>query len=132
MGELYKKHGTSADTSLLADVENASRIGIAVYPGEGELDRGAILAKDAVSGMYKAAVSGALSGKILAVLDEAVDAGASATGVGVSARAYERGIFIKEKVSLATGTLASADIVPLVQQGIFLRVSTGALDIEVP
>ena len=128
--QLYQNLGTSPDNNLVADAEGLVRIGAIIHPGEGELDRGTILAKDA-SGMYKPAVSGAMTGKMLCILDEAVDSGSDTTGDGVSARVYERGTFIYEKVALVSGTLSADDQVAMRTQGLFLRVLDGTIDNEV-
>ena len=130
MGNLIQHIGTSEDRSLLADVR-FNRIGVAIFPGEGELERGTIIMRDA-SGMYKAAVSGSLGNAMLAILDEDIDAGTVPTGVGVTARAYESGTFIRERVKFeAGGELTDADVLALARLGLLMRITEGTLNNQV-
>ena len=130
MGNLIQNIGTSVDQSLLADTR-FNRIGVAIFPGEGELERGTVIARDA-SGMYKAAVSGSLDNVMLAILDETIDAGTESTGIGVTARAYESGTFIRERVKFEAGSvLSDADVLALAKLNLLMRITEGTLDNQV-
>ena len=126
---LYKQIGESQDYALLAGTGTERRIGLAVKPGSGTLERGIIVMLGA-DGLYTPAVTAKFTGA-LAVLDETVETTDTATGIAPSARAYSAGHFIKAKLKLAAGTLAAGDLLELRRQGITVEDMDGQVDNDV-
>ena len=101
MSNLYGTIGTSTPEHLLADPMNGHPIAIPMEPGNGELKRGMLVYRKA-NGMWAPAGTSQISTSyMLAVLNEAIDTGASvsAGAVAENAAAYQTGRFIDGKVT---------------------------------
>lgn len=110
-------------SSLLAGGENARAISVAIAAGEGEVKRGSII-KRGEDGTYTfAANTDVVATNSLAVLDEDVNA-----TTAVTARAWQSGIFMPDKLMLKSGSLTVANETALRGMGIMLKAyekSTG-------
>lgn len=127
--QLYAQIGESQDYALLAGVGTERTVGIAVKPGNGTLERGTVMMMG-TDGLYAPAVTAKFTGA-LAVLDETVESGDSATGIAPSVRAYSAGRFLKAKLKLAAGTLAAADLLEMRRQGILVEDMDGSVNNDV-
>lgn len=100
MSNLYGIIGQSTPEHLLADPMNGHPIAVPVEPGNGEIKRGTLLYRKS-SGLWAPAGTSQISTSYaLAVLNEAIDTGASvsAGAVAENAAAYQTGRFIDGKV----------------------------------
>lgn len=107
---------------LLSDPQGAQVIAIPCAPGNGTIQRGQIMKREA-NGMYApAAAADIVSTNHLVILDEVVDTAANAE-IAADARAYRVGRMIESKLLLAGGeTLTAAHKLVLRQQGIITDV----------
>lgn len=102
MSKLYNTVGTSAPDQILAKVE-ADPIAVNLLPGQGELQRGTLLYKDA-NGFYAKAASAQITTSYdLVVLNEDMDTGNGGTAVAEVAAAYREGTFIDGRVKYNSG-----------------------------
>lgn len=119
---MYATIGKWEPEYLLSDPQGASVIAIPCTPGNGTLQRGQIMKREA-NGMYApAAAADIVNTNHLVVLDEVVDTAANAE-IAADARAYRAGRMIESKLLLAGGeTLTAAHKLVLRQQGILTDV----------
>ena len=126
---LYAQIGESQDYSLLAETGTEKTIGLAVKPGSGLLERGTIVMLGA-DGLYTPAATGKMTGA-LAVLAESVETTGESAGIAPSARAYSAGRFLKAKLKLTAGALATGDLLEMRRQGILVEDMDGTVNNEV-
>lgn len=123
MSNLYDVIGSSTPVNLLADPQGADIIAIPCEPGSGDIPAGTVMYRK-TSGMWApAAAAQIVTTNQLAVLKEAVAAGAAPasgeTAVAEDGAAYRAGCFIDGAVKLTGGAaLTDAHKVILRQQGI--------------
>lgn len=129
MSNLYGIIGTSTPEHLLSDPLNGHPIAVPLEPGNGELARGTLLYRKS-NGLWAPAGNSQISTSYaFAVLNEAVDTGATvgATAVAENAAAYQTGRFIDGKVKYDnSGTptaVTAAHKVVLALAGIFFDQS---------
>lgn len=129
MSNMYATIGTSVPKMLLVDPNGADKIAIACTPGKGEIKRGQVMFRES-NGLYSPAASADIAtNKMLVVIDEDIDTGASVPvdAVAENAAAYRSGRFIDGRVKLAAdAALTAAHKVVLRQQGIVFGVSDSA------
>lgn len=118
---MYTTIGKWEPSYLLSDPQGAQVISIPCTPGNGIIQRGQIMKREA-NGMYApAADTDITNANHLVVLDEVVDTTADAS-IAADARAYRAGRMIESKLILASGTLTAAHKLVLRQQGILTDV----------
>lgn len=119
---MYATIGKWEPEYLLSDPQGAQVIAIPCTPGNGTIQRGQIMKREA-NGMYApAAAADIVSTNHLVVIDEVVDTAANAE-IAADARAYRAGRMIESKLLLAGGeTLTAAHKLVLRQQGIITDV----------
>ena len=129
MSNLYGIIGTSTPEHLLSDPLNGHPIAVPLEPGNGELARGTLLYRKS-NGLWAPAGNSQISTSYaFAVLNEAVDTGATVgtTAVAENAAAYQTGRFIDGKVKYDnSGTptaVTAAHKVVLALAGIFFDQS---------
>lgn len=124
MANMYNKIAESNTQYLLASPLGAIAIGVHLKPEQGVVERGTIMYRNA-SGMFeKAAPAQIVSTNYLVVLNETVDTADSAT-IAAAAPAYIAGVFFRNAVKLASGTLSAANELVLRTQGITFDVMVG-------
>lgn len=118
---MYEVIGKNDPTYLQADPQGADIIAIPCTPGNGTINRGTIMYRDAATGLWApATVAEAVDTNELAVLDETVNTDASAT-IAEDARAYRAGRLVRSKVTLAANAEVTAAVqLVLRKQGIML------------
>jgi len=118
MGKMYDVIGKSEPGHLLCDPVGADPIAISLKPGNGVVERGALVYRGD-DGLYvPAAAADVTDEKSLAVLNETVDTDLDAT-VAEAAAAYRAGRMIWGQVTLKGGeTLTAAMELTLRKQGI--------------
>lgn len=119
---MYATIGKWEPEYLLSDPQGAQVISIPCTPGNGTIQRGHIMKREA-NGMYApAAASDIVNTNHLVVIDETVDTNADAE-ISADARAYRTGRMIESKLLLSGGeTLTAAHKLVLRQQGILTDV----------
>ena len=135
MSELYSKIGEKGYSNLLADPQGADVFAIPCEPGNGSIPRGTVMYRKS-SGLWAPAASAQVTASnMLAVLNEAMEAGtapaAGAVAVAEDAAAYRAGCFVDGCVKRAAGAaLTAAQKVVRRQQGIVFdkMESTGTFD----
>ena len=134
MSNLYGIIGTSTPEHLLSDPLNGHPIAVPLEPGNGELARGTLLYRKS-NGLWAPAGNSQISTSYaFAVLNEAVDTGATvgATAVAENAAAYQTGRFIDGKVTYDnSGTptkVTAAHKVVLALMGIYFDQSVDSAE----
>lgn len=118
---MYTTIGKWEPSYLLSDPQGAQVISIPCTPGNGIIQRGQIMKREA-NGMYAPAADTDITNtNHLVILDEVVDTTADAN-IAADARAYRAGRMIESKLILASGTLTAAHKLVLRQQGILTDV----------
>lgn len=79
---------------------------IVLKPGSGDVKRGTVLVRDSDGFYGPAAASAVTASAMMAVLCEDKSTGDTASGEGIVANAYTKGVFLKNKLLLAS----SADV----------------------
>lgn len=118
MASIYAKVDEFNYTYLCADPKDADVISVPVKPGNGVVERGTVMFREANGQYSPAATADVVATKDLVVINETVDT----TGeVAEVAAVYRAGRLIDEKVKLAAGAeLSAANKIVLRAQGIKL------------
>lgn len=122
MQNFFNTEGSKTFNTLLADPIGAEKGAIALAPGNGDLAEGTLVVKNATSGLYEPATAlNLVAGSQAAILDAPASTGAEAEGIAVNAPVWVKGIFLKGKVKLVSGSLTAAMVGVLNGQGIRLK-----------
>lgn len=122
--------GTYNPVALLAEVDGARKIAVAMKPENGTVNRGTVCYKDGTGLYAPAAAADAVDTNQLVVLDETVDTDASAS-IASAAAAYREATLLRDKVKLAEGADVTAAVeLVLRKQGLYLSPNNDSEDFD--
>lgn len=101
--QLYTEQNSPVPKLLFASDVDAVIKTIVMSPGEGTVEMGSIVYRDAAGLYLAAAAADVVAGKDLCVLNETADTGADNENVGTVANAIFGGVLIAENLTLKDG-----------------------------
>lgn len=129
---LFEKVGQFDYKELLAEAEGTLQA-VVLKPGGGDIARGTVLVRDE-EGFYAPAAAAAIAPTaMMAVLSQDASTGDAASGEGIPATAYTKGVFLRGKLKLASDEeMTLAALAVLNNVGIETRqsiASTGEMEL---